>query len=300
MDWFVNYWHAPHRATSLNLVVARVFVCSLAAWKVFAYPFSGLADYPAYLITSGAPGLWKRWPEYGQWIGWEQTLAAGCLVACAAGLAPGISAFGAAALVSHLTAVAWPMSYEKTWLPTIYFLLLYGLHRHEDPWTVPRPRRAAVMAFSSGIPGAEERAPLDTLKWFLVTIAAIYFFAGLHKLGEGGPWVEWASPVNMARMLERRAAACGVELPALAAWLIGRPWLLAVLGCGTVILELGLLVAVLTNRLLTPCLLCLAAMHLGIWATMSVNYVTDFVSMYLVFLPWDSLVTAARRRGRAP
>jgi hypothetical protein len=49
---------------------------------------------------------------------------------------------------------------------------------------------------------------------------------------------------------------------------------------------------------MTPCILGLAAMHLGIWATMDLNYFTDFGWMYLVFVPWDRLLISAKRKGR--
>lgn len=295
MDWFVNYWHEPRRATGLNLAVARVFVCLLAAWKVTAYPFGGVAAYPAYLVESGAPGLWRLWPEYGRWIGWEQGFAVLCLGGCACGLAPGVTAVTAAALIAHLTAVAWPVCNEKTWLPLVYFLLIYGIFRHEDryvAWPAPPAGPAPDPERADTAPG--RTATLDALKWFLVTVALLYFFAGLHKLRGGGWAVEWASPVNISRMLEDRALCRGTPLPPAASWLVRSPSMLGAVGFSTIALELGLLVAVVTNRLLTPCLLGLAAMHFGIHATMSVNYLTDMGAMYLVFVPWDTLIDAAR------
>lgn len=302
MEWFVNYWHEPRRATSLNIALARIFVCLLAAWKVTAYPFSGVAAFPADLVNSGAPGLWSVWPAYGQWIGWEQAIAVICLLGCAFGLAPGFTAITAAAIISHLTAVVWPICNEKTWLPTVYFLLLYGLLRHEDHYVVwPRPR--ARSALDPGREGASpvRGATLDSLRWFLITLALVYFFAGLHKLRSGGWAIEWASPVNMSRMLEDRALCRGTPLPPAAAWLAHSPLMLSAVGSATIVLELGLLAAVLSNRLLTPCFLGLALMHLGIHATMSVNYFTDMGAMYLVFVPWDSLIEAAKgvSAGRA-
>lgn len=292
MDWFVNYWHQPCRKTSLNLSVARISVCLLAAWKVTAYPFSGVAVYPLTLVQSGAPGLWTLWPDYGDWIAWEQAVAVACLVSCAIGLASGITAFVAAALISHLTAVAWPVCMEKTWLPMVYFLLIYAIFRHEDRsvlWPVPRP----PLDVDQNLPeaaGDGRGSGLHSLRWFLVTLALVYFFAGLHKL-EGGGWtLAWASPVNMSRLLEERALCRGNTPAQLVTWLQQSPLALGAMGLLTIVLELGLLAAVLMNRFLTPCFLGLAAMHLGIVATMNVNYFTDLCAMYLVFIPWDALL----------
>lgn len=296
MEGFVNYWHQPRRATSLNLGVARVFVCLLAAGKVFAYPFAGIAEYPTELVEAGAPGLWALWPGYGHWIAWEQCFAVVCLIACALGIAPGFTAVTAAAIISHLTAVVWPVCLEKTWLPTVYFLLLYAVFRHEDRlriWTAQKIGDAAVSRRTGSDPSAQATG-LHSLKWFLVTISLIYFFAGLHKLENGGWSIEWVSPVNMSRMIEKRAFMRGNPVPPLGAWLQQSPIMLGVVGSTSVALELGLLVSVLTNRLLTPCLLGLAAMHLGIWGAMSLNYFTDMGAMYLVFVPWDSLAEATR------
>ena len=300
MDGFVNYWHQPYRATSLNLAVARVFVCLLAAWKVFAYPFAGIAAYPTDLLQEGAPALWARWPVHGQWIEWEQCLAVISLIACAFGIAPRFAAVTAAAIIAHLTAVVWPVCLEKTWLPTVYFLLLYGVFRHEDRLAVWPAQRSDSEAIPRGSGSAQctQGFPLY-FRWFLVTIALIYFCAGLHKLECGGWSIEWATPVNMSRMLEKRAFIRGNPLPPLAAWLQQSPALLSAIGAATIALELGLLVAVLTNRCLTLCFLGLATMHLGIWATMSLNYFTDLCAMYLVFLPWDTFLDSIRRSRAA-
>ena len=301
MDGFVNYWHRPYRATSLNLAVARVFVCLLAAWKVFAYPFAGIAAYPTDLVKEGAPALWALWPGYGQWIAREQCLAVICLIACAFGIAPGFAAVTAAAIIAHLTAVVWPVCCEKTWLPTVYFLLLYGVFRHEDRLVLWPAQRSGSEANPRGAGSAPctQGFALHSLRWFLVTIALIYFCTGLHKLEGGGWFIEWGSPVNMSRMLEKRAFIRGDPLPPLAAWLQQSPALLGAIGAATIVLELGLLIAVLANRLLTPCFLGLAAMHLGFWATMRLNYFTDFGAMYLVFLPWDTIYEAIARSWTA-
>lgn len=296
MAGFVNYWHQPCRATSLNLALARVFVCLWAAWKVFAYPFAGIASYPADLVEAGASGPWSLWPECGPWIEAEQYVAVLCLVACAFGIAPRLTAVTAAAIIAHLTAVVWPVCFEKTWLPAVYFLLFYGVFGHEDRLVVWPARRVggSVAPPRAGSTPCPEGTALHALKWFLLTIALIYFFAGVHKLRGGGLSIEWVSPVNMSRMLEKRAFVRGDPLPPLAAWLQQSPIMLGVVAFASVALELGLLVAVLTNRLLTLCLLGLAGMHLGIWEAMSLNYFTDMVAMYLVFVPWDSLFEATR------
>lgn len=305
MDWFVNYWREPCRTSSVNLAVARVFVCLLAAWKVAAYPFSGVSTFPAYLLEVGAPGVWGLWPQYGRWIGWEQAIGVVCLIACACGVARRLTALTAAAIISHLTAVVWPVTAEKTWLPTVYFLILYAVFCHEEghvSWPAAKVIPTTGPDGSATAPEGEIR-PNQCLKWFLVTIALIYFFAGVHKF-RGGEWTtSWASPLNISRMLEERAFCRGNELPAAASWLQQSPALLGAIGASTIVLELGLLVAVLTDRLLTPCFLGLAAMHLGIWATMRVNYFTDFGAMYLVFLPWDTVLegivrSRADRRAR--
>ncbi len=300
MDWFVNYWHSPSRSTSLNLAIARFWVCSLAALKVMAYPFAGVSAFPPELFPAHAQVFWPQTMQHGQWIGWEQTLVTCCLGACAIGVAPGITAFLSAFLLSHLTALVWPISFEKTWLLAIYFLLLYGLYRHDDHLVFWPKKSPDGSRFSrEPEPAKTDGVQLNALKWFLVTIAVIYFFTGLHKLNEGGWKVEWASSLNMTRMLERRAYTRGEILSPLSQWLVSHPFLLGGLGWGTLTLELGLLVAVFTNRLLTPCLLGLAFMHLSIWDSMRVNYFTDFVAMYLVFIPWDTILTAVRRRSQA-
>lgn len=296
MEGFVNYWHQPCRANSLNLTVARVFICLWAAWKVFAFPFAGITDYPTDLLEADDTRMWSTWPEYGHWIEREQYIAVICLLLCAFGIATRLTSVAAAVIISHLTAVVWPVNLEKTWLPTVYFLLLYGVFQHEDRlviWPTRKDTGAAAPRHAGSslcVPGTG----LHSLKWFLVTIALIYFFAGMHKLRGGGWSIEWVSPVNMSRMLEKRAFIRGNPLPPLATWIQQSPILLGIVGFASVALELGLIVSVMTNRFLTPCLIGLACMHLGIWGAMSLNYFTDMLAMYLVFVPWDSMSEAIR------
>lgn len=310
MDWFLNYRHKPYRETSFNLAVARVLVCVLAAWKVTAYPFAGLAAFPPQLLVENAIGQ-RLWTLYAPWIGWEQGLAAACLLACAVGLAPGLAAFVASVAMAHLSAAAWPVTSDKTWLPTVYFLLLYAIFRDEDRyvlWPFPKSRPEPRLARAGGT-DASSRAPLHSLEWFLLMIAVIYFLTGIHKIEHGVPFLEcqhgphfleWPTPTNMARMMERGALGRGMPLPAATAWLLEHPFLLGAMGITTLLFELGLLAAVLANRFLTPCLLGLAAMHLGIWFTMRLNYLTDFGAMYLVFVPWDTLFGMPTGQRRAP
>jgi len=293
MDWFVNYWRSPNRDSGLNLAVARVIICFFAAWKMFAFPFSGVATIPIFVLDQKTLPIPAELLSLETLIAWEQGLAVVSLVACGLGIMPGLAAFVAAATMTHLTAIIWPLCYEKNFLLCIYFLLLYGLHRHDDvcTWHSPAARRAASNTDSPGDGGVSHAA----LGWFLLALAVVYAFAGFHKVDEGGWWVPWATPRNMAFMLERRAVCESHFMPPWADWALGAPLLLGGMAWATLLVELGLLAAVLAGWPLAPLLLGLAGMHLGIRATMNVNYFTDMVFMYLVFIPWDSLLAAGRR-----
>ena len=180
----------------------------------------------------------------------------------------------------------------------MYFLLLYGVYRHEDHFVFRRRPAFSAHVGPRYAGASDERTPLHALTWFLVTLATIYFLTGLHKLSAGGWHIEWTTPINMSRMLERRMLIRGAAMPRMAQCLQQRPFLMGAVGWGALLPELGLLPVVVTNRFATPCLLGLAAMHLGIWAAMDLNYVTDFGWMYLAFVPWDRLLDSDKRKDR--
>ena len=287
MTLFVNYVAHPGRGSTLNLTVARVLVCLFAAWKVGTYAFTGLTAFPAFLFAE-SPVVQNRWlaPMQGcpAWVAWEQAATVLCLLLVAAGWRVRLSAFAAAALLTHLAGLNLLLVNEKTFLFPVYFLILYALLAPGD--------RVAIAREGASVP--EYR--LHTLRWFLVVFSLIYFFTGLAKLQGGDLTLAWAGAENIRIILQHNALTHLHVQPAAASWIVGYDALLAAIGGVTLFLELGFLVAVLCRWPIAPFVLGLACMHTGILATMHLNYLTDMLVCYAVFVPWDSLRAFAARR----
>lgn len=305
MTIFINYFARATRASSLNLAVARVIICLYGAWKVATYPFVDLAGWPAFIFQAHrlarfTPGGMQAW-----WIIGEQILIVACLLLVAIGWRRAWAIPIGACLLAHLAVLNYPIVNEKTFLPIVYFLIFYGLFRQTDSFTWDRYREssqrgAAELQASLQNPRPAAGVELNSLKWFLVTLGLIYFFTGWCKIriGQLDQFAAWAVPENMRLILEHNALYHIHHVPPLMEWLRTHPWALWPMGLGTLVLELGFVVAILARRRITLFMFALAAMHLGILLTMGLNYLSDMAILYLAFVPWDSVV-ARLSRGRS-
>lgn len=282
MTFFVNYMAFPCRRTTFNLTVARMLICAYGIWKVGSYPFGGLADYPMFVFTAeplAAQNFFFAMPV--SWLSlvvWEQAAICACLFLLGIGWRIGLMSFLAAFLLSHLSGLNYLIVNEKTFLPIIYFLILYGLFRGEQQTN------------ASGM-GDRAGCRLSCLRWFLLTLSLIYFFTGYAKLLGGGMSFDWASAANIRGIIQHNAIYHIHQLPRVADWVLSHDILCAMMGWSAMLLELGFVVAVLCRGSITPFILGLFAMHLGILLTMQLNYLTDMGILFLVFVPWDDIRT---------
>lgn len=290
MNLLVNYVAQPRRSSPLNLAVARVIVCFYAAWKVATYPFSGLRDLPESLFLSNPLAPQNNFlalpGDLLRWLPWEQATIVVCLSLVAIGWRTGFSACVAALLLAHLSGLNYLIVNEKTFLLTVYFLVLYGIYRAEDPLrldSLRTPRRP---------PPSSSRTkdyPMSALRLFLIVFSLIYFFAGVAKWKGGGMSLAWADADNLRLILQHNALYHLHETPRAAAWLLRQDGLLAAAGLTTLLLEFGFFLAVLARAPIAPFVLGLCGMHLAIVATMHLNYFTDMAVFHALFLPWDDL-----------
>lgn len=302
MSLFINYWARPRRASPLNLMVARMLVGLYAAWKVGTYPFAELASFPPFLFLENELARQNTFfapsPEYLSLIPWEQALLVVCLLLVAAGWRLGLTAGLSAALLAHLSGLNYLIINEKTFLPIVYFLIFCGLYRHQDSGTWDRWRRsrgqapeslkASLLQHNAGPPPAALYPP-SALRAFLLTFSLIYFFTGWAKWCGGGHGWAWAAAENVRLIVQKNALYHIHEMPPAASLVMPHDLAFAVMGNATLLLELGFVLAVLARLPITPFILGLAGMHAGILATMQLNYLTDMLPLYALFLPWDGL-----------
>lgn len=305
MKVFINYFAQSARATSLNLAAARVIICLYGAWKVATYPFADLAGWPAFIFQSHRIARFMTGGIQTGWIVSEQIIIVACLLLVAVGWRRAWAIPVGVCLLAHLSMLNYAVINEKTFLPIVYFLIFYGLFRQTDSFTWDRYREssqrgAAELQASLQNPRPAAGVELNSLKWFLVTLGLIYFFTGWCKIriGQLDQFAIWAAPENMRLILEHNALYHIHHVPPLMEWLRTHHWALWPMGLGTLVLELGFLIAILTGRRITLFMFALAAMHLGILLTMGLNYLSDMAILYLAFVSWDSLA-ARLSRGRS-
>lgn len=295
MNIFVNYFRSDARPTCLNLSVARFLLCAYGVWKIATYPYAKAAFFPDD-FTDWNPRVILDWfrPPAPEWMIFEQTLAVVFLVLCGLGLARAWSAFGAALLITHMEGLTFAIDNEKTATNLAFFLIFYGLFCAPDKLSLDAffaSRRLAVGALNADLARKESSDPvrLEALKWFLVTLAIIYFFTGFGKVEVTGWNLDWGSWEHMRLILLNNSVERVVPISPFGEFLAGQPLLLAFAGYGTLFLELGFVVVVLAGLPITPFLLGLAGMHIAILAAMDVNYLTDMLFLYGALFAWDSL-----------
>jgi hypothetical protein len=302
LNVFINYFRCSTRRTCLNLSLARFFICCLGAWKLGSSPYAGLATFPEQCFEENFHAMlaWLR-PAAAGWIQAEQAIGVACLILCAFGVARRFTAFGAALILSHLEGVALAVCSDKTASLVSYFLIFYGMFSAVDTitWDALRKRCKCPQAeLSADLAGAATPGGvrLEALAWFLVTMAAIYFLTGFGKWRAAGWGTAWGTAENMRLALLNNAVGRTIPLPPLGEFLCSHELLLALAGRGTLILEFGFLVAVLAGLPITPFVVGLIGMHVGILYSMEVNYLRDMGMLHLAFLAWDSSVERLQRR----
>lgn len=294
MRIFVNYVASPGRATPLNLAVARIIVGLYAAWKVATYPFAGIRDFPHFLLLANplAPqnAFFARASGTLAWIPAAQLAIVLCLIVFASGRWTRLAAGGGALLLAGLSGLNYLIVNERTFLLTVYFLIFYGLYCSADRG------RLEVRSCRSGAStrDAAPRYPLSALRLFQIVFAAIYFFTGVAKIKGGGMSLAWADAANVRLVLQHNAVYHLHEMPRVAAAILPHDAILGGIGIATLALELGFLPALLLRAPIGPFALGLVGMHLGILATMHLNYLTDMAVFFALFVAWDDLAVRFR------
>jgi hypothetical protein len=292
--WWQRFWFTP--ASPHALAVARIVFALHGLWLLWSRDFAGVAALPPDFFTAVSPQVVRR---YGLLLGrpeteaWLQGVAAVALIAAAAGWAPRLTCLAAAILLYHLA------PYESVlWAPTPYFrgldvtvlgLVIVGVSRSAEAWVVGR-------TIAAPSPSWEYRWPVALLQLF---VALTYFFSGYSKLWYEG--LDWASAENIRNhLLAFTQDDFLVVYRSLGTWLADQPVLCALIGAGTLLLELTFPLAVFvpsTRRVYVPAAL---VFHGGVVFAMNVVWLNW--PQLAVFVNWDWVrqrVAAVRGRRAA-
>lgn len=286
---FVNYFADDTRTSPINLAVARAVLGGYLIWKTVWYDWQLLYDAPYVVVDKFSfylpPEPWILVVE--QWL---LILALGAFVL---GYRLGTTSFVAALLLSHLAAVRYTHNNSggtTALFIAAYFLVFFGLYRGQDELSLDgiRRLRAVSMERINAVltSGPARRFPATALKWNLLVLAVIYFGAGFQKvIAHGG--LGFATAENLSRIIVFRHAVQHQAFD-VGRWLVEYPMLVGASAAGTLVLELGLLPAVLVGVTVTPFLLGLVGMTTAIALAMGILFGDVFVFVAL-FVAWDTV-----------
>lgn len=223
-------------------------------------------------------------------VAWKSALALSCL-----GLLTRAST--AAAFIIGFYLIGVPYNFGKTDHMTailVWTMGILALSWCGDAWSVDawlRRRRRQAPPGQSG----EYRWPVRAV-W--VTMATVFFAAGMAKVIQGGP--AWVFSDHMAISLVQRYY--DVTDPPTLDWglrVARHPWLVRSMAAGSILLELAAPLALVSRRVRRVLPWMLLAMQFGIGLLMNVWF-TRFMFVYLFWFPWGRLAERTRGRPIAP
>ncbi|OYR39677.1 hypothetical protein DJ82_09265 [Halorubrum sp. Ib24] len=284
---FVNYASDPERDSPINLTAARGITGFWLVWKTAMY------DWPLFLTVP-----YYQTPEYawavppvapGLILTVEKWLLIGLLVGFVVGYRIRFTAVTGALLLAHLAVVRATLvgsgETEALYIG-VYFLILFALFHDSEGLSVDFFRRTKHESLETlrhrlESDGASYRMP--ALKWCLIVIAIIYFGAGYDKVFHDGllnPSLEFAAADNLARIVTTYRPDGPLKFVA------EYPLLTRTAGIGTLVLELGFLIAVLAKISITPIILGLLSFTASNRLLLGIHFV-DVYFILLLFASWD-------------
>jgi hypothetical protein len=199
----------------------------------------------------------------------------------------------AVAFVLGFYLIGVPYNFGKTDHMTallVWTLGILALSRSGHAWSFD----ALLRHYTTGAtrpPSGEYRWPVRAV-W--VTMATIFFAAGMAKVMQGGP--AWVFSEHMEISLVQRYYDTAGPPPLDWGLRVARsPWLARSMAAGSVILELAAPLALFSRRLRRVLPWVLLAMQVGIGLLMDVWF-TRFMFGYLFWAPWGQIVRRAGKR----
>lgn len=285
----VNYWQDDRRATPINVAASRVFLGLYILWKTLSYDWQSIQEWPVryiesyeYLVTDTS----ARFLPIEAWI------VAVLAVAFIAGYRIRLTSFLLASTLSHLALHRYvynPNGGTQSFFVAVLFVVLYGLYAESDVLSLDglrRTRELSLARLNDHLQSPRQgRHSMSILRWSLVIVAVMYFGSGLGKV-ISGPLLEWVQPDTIARFITHRKAIDGTARP-VGEFIASSPVMSFLGAVGTIVLEFGLLTAVLFGLPLLPIVIGLVGFHL-VNALALGPFFFDQVLFLLLFLAWDT------------
>ena len=134
----------------------------------------------------------------------------------------------------------------------------------------------------------------------LILVVSLYLGSGLSKLVDGG--VGWGDGASLQYYIASQTERTSFETVTwLRTWVAERRWITAPLAVGTLVIEIGAPLALISRPIRHLFLLAWTAMHLGILLLMTPNYWLHSWCLVVVLTDWEWLRGyVLRRPGSAP
>ncbi|WP_434531046.1 DCC1-like thiol-disulfide oxidoreductase family protein [Haloarcula sp. NS06] len=281
-----NYFKNSVRASPVNTAFARVLLSLYILWKIHSYDWLELTEWPSYLL-----------PHYlitpPSWAVVSLGVATVALAAVIVGYRLRVSAFIAAVAVSHLgilRASSGLSGSEQSMQIAAYILVFIALYSESDYLTIDKLRQTSEKPLADLNSHLKDHPTDDSfahpvLKYALLLVTILYFGSGVGKVIKG-PIQAWIQPESLARYI----VAWGLkdQTQPLMGLFLNNELLLWLSTIGTLVLELGFLIAVVVGVAIWPFLLGMAAMHVVIALSVGPFFIDQLVFLGL-FVPWDRL-----------
>lgn len=297
---FRNYLRDPIANTPINLALTRIALSGYLIWVIGSTDWASFNHYPLTITRSNPLALQFLFPELVRsnlaLVGW---LAIVLLLLFAAGISVKYVAFGASIVVCYLGITRYYVN--ASWSTQMYFaasilLMFWALYHEQDLLTFDGVKKRASTTTGNLQKEATSLSPVhrtDPLRYYLVVLGLLYFGSGLAKLLVGGP--AWISAINMGRHAFRPLSP-GYS-PYLRDLMLQFDTLLLLLAVGTIVLELGFLLAILTDKFLAWVIVMLLGMHIGIALVMGPIFLYTMVFLML-FFDWERAMAAMGPRSK--
>ena len=289
---FINYFRSPTRGSPVNIVAARAVLGLYVIWKTVWYDWELVARTP-FSLAAGAYTvlLPSRYPIVLTVEKWALILA---MLSFIVGYRLLLSSFLGATLLGHLAAIRFtlnPAGGTTALFIGVWFIIFFGLFHEQRGLAVDSLRSDldSLPAVNRFLKAEHERFRMDALRWSLLSIALVYFGAGFLKVLHG-PLLEWATVENLSRTIVMMNAKNDV-VGGIGPHIVQYPSLVFLAAVGTLVLELGFLLAVIVGISITPFVLGFYTMQVVIGLSMG-PFFFDIYPLFLLFLSWDGVLKA--------
>jgi len=289
---FVNYYKSETRSSPINLAYARVVLGVYVLWRGSSVDTRSMTEWPHFVWETTAFLYPPEGLEFLLHI--EKVLLILFSVSFIIGYRTRLSAFIMALTMTHFASLKMLYQFElgetQQMMIGALLVLLFALYSEHDKVSVDairKTKKESLQALNNRLQKQHEHNyQLTGLKWSLVTIGILYFGAGWIKVIDG-PLFEWAEAISLARWMEVYQNYFDREF-IVAQLLVESEFLLAIANWLTLVVEVGLIFAVLAGIAITPIIVILFGFHVTVLVATGIFFL-DVMIFLSIFFAFDNI-----------